>query len=300
MTGPGPNNNWFDGDDEIAEDREPCNDKGGISQRTNDLVFRTTLARRFGMLEPYIGFRAQISFPDKEDTSRYGAARNIPVTAETHFGMEIVPWERPQKAQYLTVGIHFWGGWTRETLNYGPLFDVLGTNPNMRFRFDLSETNRQDRDEAGAYSGLTRVEGHGFFGGRLAVTMQAAKYVKFALDLGLVHVQEHFGTFTDECRVPRVDENPDPPDIPNSCAETGGIFRDRLAAPGGQHRPPLPHGTDDGLLGQHDSQRPVLIRQTVRPAAVFGVARRSGALSPEKPGRYIDVARRPRLLFCYE
>ena len=71
---------------------------------------------------------------------------------------------------------------------------------------------------------VTRVEGHGTFGGRLTLTMQAARYVKFAVILGLAHVQEHFITFSDARRGPRVDEDPDAEGAENSCFATGGIF----------------------------------------------------------------------------
>jgi hypothetical protein len=203
----------------------PCNTETGASQRTNDLRVRTTLSRRLGMLEPYIGFLTHISFPEKSDTERYGDSFNIPVYVETHFGLEIVPWERLQGEQFLRIGLHFWGGWSRETLDYSPLYDILGTNQNMNH--DIRDTTAPTTDEWGSqreFSGLTRVEGHGTFGGRLTLTMQAARYVKFAVILGLAHVQEHFITFSDECRVPRFDEDPDAEGAENSCFATGGIF----------------------------------------------------------------------------
>ena len=59
------------------------------------------------------------------------------------------------------------------------------------------------------FNGMTREEGRGTFAGRLTLTLQAAQYVKFALGVGIAYDQEHFITFTDECRAPRTNESAD-------------------------------------------------------------------------------------------
>lgn len=210
---PGPDGLWFTRDDIRQQTSEidcPTEDDGngpGVSERTNDLVVRMTLARRYHYVEPYIGFLAEVMFPEQSDP-RYGSAHETPIYAETHFGFEIIPWDRAEHSQFFRIGLHFWGGWNREALSYGPLFDILGTNPNMRYRFDPGNPSR-DLDEAGAYSGMTREESFGTFGGRLTLTLQAARYIKFAFLVGLAHNQEHYVSFTDECRTPTGDEAAD-------------------------------------------------------------------------------------------
>jgi len=172
-----------------------------------------TLSRRFGVIEPYIGFMAEIEFPEESDWQRYGhGGYNYPLYAEAHFGFEVVPWERPQRRQFLRIGIHLWGGYNRETLNFGPLYDILGTNPNMSYRYDAENPSADWGDQAANgrdddFTGLTRTEGHGHFGGRLTLTLQVARYVKFSLGAVLAHDQEHFVTFNDQCRVPRGGES---------------------------------------------------------------------------------------------
>jgi hypothetical protein len=194
-----------------------CNTDGGISERHHDVVMRMTLSRRFGVVEPYIGFLTEVEFPEEGDYQRYGhGGYDYPLYTEAHFGLEVVPWERVEREQFFRIGLHLWGGYNREVLNYGPLYDVLGTNPNMHYRFEtydpdsgpnpssnwgLSQDDTSGHDDA--FTGLTRIEGHGSFGGRLTLTVQVARYVKFSLGASLAHDQEHFVTFSDQCRIPR-------------------------------------------------------------------------------------------------
>lgn len=249
-TGPGDDRLWFTQDDVSGDPScvtEDVEENGpGISERTNDLLIRMTLSRRYGIVEPYIGFLVNFMFPSEGDP-RYGTASDLPLYAETHFGFEIVPWERAERQQFFRLGFHFWGGWHSETLYRGALFDALGTNPNMAYRWDTSgslwcdgtnstadtsdDCNASDPNDAyegrgerdSSFNGMTREEGRGTFGGRLTLTIQAARYVKFALGVGIAYDQEHFITFTDECRVPRSGESAD--DFA-PCAEVGGIFVD--------------------------------------------------------------------------
>ena len=179
-----------------------------MSPRTTNLRFQMTLARRFGILEPYIGFMGLLSIPDKASGIPFSDWNNTPFYAETHFGLELIPWERQEARQFFRISLHFWGGWNRETLNYTPFFDLFGTNPNMAYDWDPTTPTR-DRGDSVAYSGITREESYGTFGGRLVLTLQAARYVKFALGVTIAHNQEHYLTFSDMCRVPGPDESPD-------------------------------------------------------------------------------------------
>lgn len=238
-TGGGDDDDWFTDDDvrqaatDIACRIDEDSDNGdgpGIGERTHDLVVRMTLSRRYNIIEPYIGFKAHFMFPEEGDL-RYGDASEFPIYAETHFGIEVVPWDQPSRQQFLRIGLHFWAGWNREALAYSPLFDVLGTNPNMQYRFD-PESPRADctgdpgcdgtggRGPTTDYEGMTRQESFLNFGGRLTLTVQAARYVKFAIGVGLAHDTEHYISFIDECRTPRGDETAD---TVAPCAETGGI-----------------------------------------------------------------------------
>lgn len=218
-------------ENDAALANRPCNTEGGISERHHDVILRMTLSRRFGIVEPYIGFMAEVEFPEETDWQRYGhGGYNYPLYAEAHFGMEVVPWERTERRQFLRIGIHLWGGYNRETLNFGPLYDVLGTNPNMRYRYSAENPSADWGDQAATgraddFTGLTRIEGHGSFGGRLTLTLQVARYVKFSLGAVLGHDQEHFVTFSDQCRVPRGGESGSW-DGPNDwdCMNTNTIF----------------------------------------------------------------------------
>lgn len=237
-TGGGADGFWFTSDDDhqdvacrIDEDSD-IDDGPGIGERTHDLVIRMTLSRRYNLIEPYIGFKAHFMFPEQGDL-RYGDSSEFPIYAETHFGVEIIPWDRPNRQQFLRIGLHFWGGWNRETLAYSPLFDVLGTNQNMRYRFDPETPSVDCTGEAGCdpnggrgltddYTGMTRQESFMHFGGRLTLTIQAARYVKFSLGFGLAHDTEHYISFIDECRTPRAGESAD---TSGPCiAPVNGIF----------------------------------------------------------------------------
>ena len=217
-TDAGADGRWYTRDDSV-EQQDCATEDRGMSPRTTNLRLQMTLARRFGIVEPYMGFTAIISIPDQSSGIPWSDWNNTPLYAETHFGFELIPWEREEARQFFRIGLHFWGGWNRETLNYGPLFDLLGTNPNMAYDWDPIAPPR-DRGDDRDYSGLTRIESYGTFGGRLTLTLQAARYVKFSLGIGIAHDQEHYISFSDMCRVPGSDESPD---ATGPCAETQGI-----------------------------------------------------------------------------
>ncbi|HET6339172.1 MAG TPA: hypothetical protein VFG30_38395, partial [Polyangiales bacterium] len=79
--------------------------------------------------------------------------------------------------------------------DYTPLFDVLGTsgNPYLSTPLEL---------EAGtpvAFNGLTQVDAYAKLALNLALAMQAARYVRFRVDLNVSHATQHLLTGAAAC-----------------------------------------------------------------------------------------------------
>ena len=195
-----------------------CPTKGGISKRLTDLIFRTALSRRFKYIEPYVGFEFMASIPDRTGDSHglYPFYNNVKGQINTFpgfqatmfFGMEIIPWERPEKYNKFMIGIHLFGTWHSEGRDIGPLFDALGTNRNLDRDINGNEViDDEDKVPGERFTGLTDIESYNTFGGKLTLHFQFAKYVRLTTEVGLAHDQEHFITFTDQCN-PRVSDDP--------------------------------------------------------------------------------------------
>jgi hypothetical protein len=139
-----------------------------------------------------------------------GALNHMPPLQGTFdFGMEITPWEVP--AEFRKFVISFGGGATyvSEGRTYTPLFDALGTSKYFETNADINDSGTTgdipEEDAAlAAWNGMTDIENYSVFFGKLNLSIQPAKYVKFNLGVNLGHESEHFITKTDQCPAGKV------------------------------------------------------------------------------------------------
>lgn len=188
---------------------------GGVSRGVNEIKFGTRLSRRIGMFDPHFGIDAMVGFP-KGDTdatdfyasdSKSGQINTLPpIVGTMDFGMEITPWEQPQKDRRLVIGVGAGATLHSEGRDYTPLYDALGTSDyflNDPY-VDFNGNGQQDDGEAKAaekWTGMTDIENYATIFGQLFVLMQPAKYIKFRIGGKWAHETQHFITKTDMCAI---------------------------------------------------------------------------------------------------
>ena len=189
--------------------REP-----GISRGMTTLALHTIFARRFGYIEPYLGFRAQVELP--QSNSDFGATSDLtgtllsrpPVLGTFTIGTEVFPWENKEAFQRLGLDFKVRGTYHSPGREYSELFDALGSSqarslrsPNPGAYRDGGNFNSVADPNAQKvfFTGITDQQAFGSFGGAMGVTWQAGQYVKFTGGLGLTYSQSHLVTAADAC-----------------------------------------------------------------------------------------------------
>jgi hypothetical protein len=187
----------------------------GISRAMNAVAMHTVFSRRFGYVEPYMGFRLQIELPQSNsDFGRTSGLRGTlldrpPVLGTFSVGTEVFPWERREDFQ--RVGLDFRASATYHSpgRDYSELFDALGSSQARSLRDPNPGAYRSGEGGAGSvpdpnarpvfFTGITDQQAFGSFRGSMGVTWQAGEYVKFTGGLGLTYAQSHLVTAADAC-----------------------------------------------------------------------------------------------------
>lgn len=232
---------------------DPANPNGpsrdpGISRGMTTLAAHTIFSRRFGYVEPYIGFRMQFEIP--QSNSDFGATNDVrgtllnrpPVLGTFTVGTEVFPWENREAFQRLGLDFKVRGTYHSPGREYSELFDALGSSqarslrePNpgaYRAATDGSFGSVADPNAAKVFfTGITDQQAYGSFGGSMGVTWQAGEYVKFTGGLGLTYAQSHLVTSADACN----------PDLGNGDAGASGPCRAGAVSAGGGSATGIPN-----------------------------------------------------------
>jgi hypothetical protein len=195
-------------------DNTEYNTKSGVGRGLIELVVGTRFSKRIGIVDPYFGIEALIGFakkgspyrdPDNED----GAINSMPpIVGSIDIGMEIIPWEIPERHLKFTIGVGGGGKYHSEGRVYSPLFDALGTSAYF-YEQTFVDFNGNGVDDGGDetaaaqpydYSGMTDIDNFATFYGRLYLVIQPAKYIKFRVGSDVAHETDHFITKTDKCQ----------------------------------------------------------------------------------------------------
>ncbi|HEX3772531.1 MAG TPA: hypothetical protein VHV30_16750, partial [Polyangiaceae bacterium] len=110
-----------------AKNRDP-----GISPGYDSIIARSVWSRRFGYVEPYMGFQMQAQFAQsRSDFGTYNPPQDLdrtpPLLGSFTAGIEVVPYERRESYQRLSADFHFKGTYQSPGRDYSELFDALGT-----------------------------------------------------------------------------------------------------------------------------------------------------------------------------
>jgi len=192
----------------------------GISRGTHALRLETRASRRFRYIEPYGGLLFHVEFPaGAEDAFEPGGDLSgfmntiPPIVGELTAGVALIPWEQRARWQRFVIDLRLNAAYISEGHGYSPLYDALGTS-STRY---LTEPNNECADPSESpecspvvFTGLTDTQSHGRFGGRVALEMQAAQYIRFELGAALFYESPYLATYADACN-PNVSPSLDDP-----------------------------------------------------------------------------------------
>jgi len=250
---------------------DPANPTGpsrgaGISRGMTMIAAQTVFSRRFGYVEPYLGFRMHVEVP--QGSSDYAATSGLrgslhdrpPVVGSFTVGTEVFPWE--DRARFRRVGLDFKvrGTYHSPGRDYSELFDALGSSQAPSLRAPNPGAYRAGPDGIGSvadpaaakvyFTGVTDQQAYGSFGASLGATWQTGEHVKLHAGLGLTYAQSHLVTASDACNpASRVDGGASGPCRSGGTSSGGGA----IGIPNPNHRPviDLPgrrFSVDDTLL----------------------------------------------------
>ena len=215
--------------------REP-----GLSRGMTTLGVHTIFARRFGYIEPYLGFAMKIDLP--QSNSDYGATSDVrgtllsrpPTVGTFTVGTEVFPFENREAFQRFGLDFKMRGTYHSPGREYSELFDALGSSQARSLRdpnpgayhaaADGSFSSVADPNAAKVFfSGITDQQAYGSFGGSIGATWQTGEYVKFHAGVGLTYSQSHLVTSADACN----------PDLGKVDAGAAGPCRSGAVSAGG-------------------------------------------------------------------
>jgi hypothetical protein len=199
---------------------DPVNPSGpgrdpGISRGMNTFLVRTIVQRRFGYVEPYVGFLGQAEVPQSNsDYGRTNGAKGVllstpPVVGTITMGVEVHPYENTERGQRFSLDFKVRGSYHSPGRDYSELFDALGSSQARTLRSGNPAGYRAGPDGTSSvadatastvyFTGITDQQAFGSFGGFAGVTWRTGEYVRFHAGTGLTYVQSHLITSADAC-----------------------------------------------------------------------------------------------------
>lgn len=186
----------------------------GISRGNVIFHLETRVSRRHRYVEPYFGLGATMELPTGA-RSTFQPVGNLngyqhtlpPIVGELTLGSAFIPWENLPSNQRFVIDARFTAAYVSNGRDYSPLYDLLGTSqaPSM------TSLNCEDGgpDVPGnmcptgmakvPFNGLTDTQAYARFGGRIAIEVQAAKYVLFSVGANIQYMTEHYLSSADIC-----------------------------------------------------------------------------------------------------
>jgi hypothetical protein len=215
----------------LADSEAKCDP--GKSRGTTRVLLGTRWSYRYRFIEPYVGldhaFEWATSASEAFEPSgegRFFADTSLPSVTGLTIGGSIVPWEHRGRFQQFSIDVRARAEYVSAGRDYTPLFDVLGASANPYLSTPLQL-------EAGAplpFNGLTQVDAYAKLALDVALAMQAARYVRFRLDLVVSHATQHLLTGAAACTAAPRDRDSDA----DQCGEKqpNALYRAVIDEPG--------------------------------------------------------------------
>ncbi len=204
----------FDARLDVGKDMrfDPLNPGGntGVGLGYHQLIWSTSVSRRFRSFDPYFG--AWYTLPVRDSGSPFQAyptggqsAVNPQQEAGLQIGVEQIAWEKPSAQQRVTVEFrahmqeHFYGR------SHSELWEALSGSPQCasdvtKCRADPSMPGANygidfDGSTPSPHPGVTETEAYASFGGNAGLNIQVGRYIRFRGLVGLTIDTPHFITF---------------------------------------------------------------------------------------------------------
>jgi hypothetical protein len=215
-----------------------CDRSPGLSSGYHALRFESRTSYRYRYLEPYLGLALQFQWvglagyyflPRLEDGARVSSEDVVnsrpPDEWETALGIAFVPWEAPADYQRFVIDLQLNAIYVTSGRDRSPLFDVLGTSTAdalVSTQSELVDPDSKGRAGDAPFYGLTDVQSHARLNLRMALIMQAARYLRLMLGIGFGFETDHLLTATDKCVV---DDDADSDNADPRCPDGGVLNR---------------------------------------------------------------------------
>jgi hypothetical protein len=184
----------------LAESESKCDP--GKSRGTTRLLLGTRWSYRYRFIEPYLGLDHAFEWAsgaseafEPQGEGRFFADTSLPSVTGLTIGGSIVPWEHRGRFQQFSIDVRGRAEYVSAGRDYTPLFDVLGASGNPY----LSTPLELETGTPVAFNGLTQVDAYAKLALDLALAMQAARYVRFRVDLVVTHATQHLLTGAAAC-----------------------------------------------------------------------------------------------------
>lgn len=174
----------------------------GKSRGTTRMLLGTRWSYRYRIVEPYLGLDHAFEWASGADEAfepsgdgLYFADTSLPSVTGLTIGGTIVPWEHRGRFQQFSIDLRGRAEYVSAGRDYTPLFDVLGASGNPY----LSAPIEPEGGTPVAFNGLTQVDSYAKLALDIALAMQAARYVRFRVDLVVSHATQHLLTGAAAC-----------------------------------------------------------------------------------------------------
>jgi hypothetical protein len=194
-----------------AGDRDP-----GMSRGFWGVGAHTVFSRRYGYVEPYMGFWFLAEFPRPIGSSDFGDTNDLkgalvnhpPLLGTFGTGLEVVPYENREEFRRFVADFRVDGIYHSAGREYSELFDALGSSqaPSLRspnpgaYTAGPNGTSVQDTNAQQVFfTGITDQQAYASVATRASATFQAGDHIKFTAGVGFTWNQSHLITAADPC-----------------------------------------------------------------------------------------------------
>ncbi|RME20583.1 MAG: hypothetical protein D6806_16105 [Deltaproteobacteria bacterium] len=169
---------------------------GGVGMGHHILTPYIMFSHRFKVLDPYVGVWGSIPIQGKE-AKKIGLT--VPYQGGFFTGLEIVPWENPDKHQKFAIDVRLTSDFIAEADSNGE-DNIRGTITELT---DFLACYSTDCTSGGGDPATLRQvqyqSNFARFGAHLGFTIRAAEFVRFRAGVSLEHQTEHFLSGADPC-----------------------------------------------------------------------------------------------------
>jgi hypothetical protein len=179
----------------------------GISRGTAHMRFESRWSYRYRLFEPFLGLAYTYEWVTSGDKVFFPAGElegivdpGPPSTTDVTLGTAIIPWEDRSRFQRFEIAVRGAATYISSGRDFSPLFDALGSSTNPQLTaYNYAAPAGSSAMTKVRFTGITNVEAYARLGFDTSFAIQAARYVRFALGLGLFWLTPHLITGAPPC-----------------------------------------------------------------------------------------------------